>query len=37
MKKLIILSLFIFPVFAYEDVALFIDTCMINVEVQQDN
>ena len=37
MKKLIILSLFIFPAFAYEDVPLLIDTSMINVEVQQDN
>ena len=37
MKKLIILSLLIFPVFAYEEVPLLIDTSTINIEIEKDN
>ena len=37
MKKLIILSLLIFPAFAYEEVPLLIDTNTINIEIEKDN
>ena len=37
MKKLITLSLLFLPALAYEEVPLFIDTSIVNIEIEQDN